>query len=441
MAKICFIAMPFGHGDEYEGKREEADFVYHDIIRPAVAAAVGEFKKQYGDQIEHGLTVVRELENVAPGAVTASIVRHIAESHITIVDLTGRNPNVFLELGVRFALRRNGTILLVQNAQALPFNVAHFRVVEYRPRFGGIERARAALTATVLATLTALAQPSLATTDSLVFDALPNLKISGLGFIEESPTPGRVSWDEYWGRVAQIQDVLNELQATGVYKPDLIIGISNGGLFLADTTLRLVYRNDVPMMALWAQRSKDEYFDNLINNALIDEGVFKALIPTHPFEGAPATKEGRANSRSSARNLRAARRLRILVMDDIVGTQRTFLQLVAYLKKRLGSLYSQIEIRFVFLFTPRSETVDALSDYLLSNDAEIARQFKNIELEAVTGKSDLPYRKSIHFGSITKLEGTTVEPITRRDVSDAHDPKAATGGTAKSAMRRRTPQH
>jgi hypothetical protein len=439
VAKICFIVMPFGHGDEYDGKREEADFVYNDIIRPAVVAAVGEFKKQYGDQIEHGLTVVRELENVAPGAVTASIVRHIAESHITIVDLTGRNPNVFLELGIRFALRRNGTILLVQDAQALPFNVAHFRVVEYRPRFGGIERARSALTATVLATLSALAQPSLATTDSLVFDALPNLKISGLGFIEESPTPGRVSWDEYWGRVAQIQDVLNELQATGVYKPDLIIGISNGGLFLADTTLRLVYKNDVPMMALWAQRSKDEYFDNLINNALIDEGVFKALIPTYTPEGGNPPEDGRTSSRSFSRNLRASRRMRVLVMDDIVGTQRTFLQLVAYLKKRLGSFYGQIEIRFVFLFTPRSETVDALSDYLLSNDAEIARQFKNIELEAVTGKSDLPYRKSIHFGSITKSDSTGVEAITRRDVTAAHDSKSVTN-TSKPTMRRRAQQ-
>jgi hypothetical protein len=97
----------------------------------------------------------------------------------------------------------------VQDADALPFNVSHFRVVEYRPRFSGIEEARKALTATVLSTLSALAQPNvLATTDSLVFDALPNLEISGLGFTEEAPTVGRVSWDEYWARVIQVEEGL-----------------------------------------------------------------------------------------------------------------------------------------------------------------------------------------------------------------------------------------
>lgn len=38
----------------------------------------------------------------------------------------------------------------------------------------------------------------------------------------------------------------------------------------------------------------------------------------------------------------------------------------------------------------------------------IPRRFKNVELEAVTGKGDLPYRKSIHFGSVTGREGQTV---------------------------------
>src|SRR5262245_44383363 len=112
MKKTCFVVMPFGEGDEYEGEKGEADFVFTDIITRVADAAVAEFKKRYGDRLEHDIKIVRELENAAPGAITASIIRNIAESHITIVDLTGRNPNVFLELGMRFALRRNGTILL-----------------------------------------------------------------------------------------------------------------------------------------------------------------------------------------------------------------------------------------------------------------------------------------------------------------------------------------
>lgn len=249
MKKICFTVMPFGVHEEYEGGREEANFVYTDIIKPSVEAAVREFRAQYGDRIEHELDIVRELENVAPGAITESIVHHIAESHIVIVDMTGRNPNVFLELGIRFALRRNGTILLVQNIDQVPFNVHNFRVVEYKPRFSGIAKAKRDLTATIRSTLEVLSRPTPLTTDSLVFGALPNLRISGLGFTEESPATGSVSWDEYWARTAHITDVLSELQAAGVYTPDIIVGISNGGLFLADTSLRLVYKNEVPLLA------------------------------------------------------------------------------------------------------------------------------------------------------------------------------------------------
>ena len=377
--KLCFVVMPFGYHSEYEGQREEADFVYSEVIQPSVTAAVKDFQSQFGDRVEHELQVVRELENVAPGAITSSIVRNLAEAHVAIIDLTGRNPNVFLELGIRFALRRNGTILLVQDINEVPFNVHHFRVVEYKPRFHGIAKAKRDLTATILSTLEVLARPSPPTTDSLVFDALPNLRISGLGFTEEAPAVGSVSWDEYWSRIADIEEVLRELQAAGVYSPDIIVGISNGGLFLADTSLRLVYKNDIPLMGLWARRSQEKYFDNPVNNALVNRELIASLI-----NGA-TTK----------------RRLRILVMDDIVGTQRTFKQLVEYFHERLGDAFDNIEIRFVFLFTPRQETIADLEPYLLSHDHNIETKYKSIKIEAITGKTDLPYRKSIHYGSIT----------------------------------------
>ena len=178
--------------------------------------------------------------------------------------------------------------------------------------------------------------------------------------------------------------MLSELQATGVYTPDCIIGISNGGLFLADTSLRLVYKNEVPMISLWARRSQEKYFHNPINNTQITPELFKALAPTAVGK----------------------RRLRILVMDDIVGTERTFNQLLDYLRERLGDFYEHVDVRFVFLFTSREETVQDLRPYLLSQDDNITRSFKMLELEAVTGKSDLPYRKSIHFGSITPYYGS-----------------------------------
>jgi hypoxanthine phosphoribosyltransferase len=379
MRELCFTVMPFGLHDEYQGGREEADFIYCDIIQPSVEAAVQEFQtRRGGDRIEYNLRVVRELENVTPGAITASIVRHLADAHVAIVDLTGRNPNVFLELGIRFALRRNGTILLVQDVDQVPFNVHHFRVVEYKPRFGGIAKAKRDLTATLVRTLEVLSHPSPPTTDSLVFDALPNLHISG--FLEEPPAIGRVSWDEYWARTTEVVEVLGELQAAGIYTPDIILGISNGGLFLADTTLRLVYKNDIPLVSLWARRSQEKYFDNPINSSLINTDLLRVLVPG----GEPK------------------RAIRVLIMDDMVGTQRTFKQLLEYLTDRLGDQSRDIEVRFVFLFTPREETIEELGPYLLSRDSTIAAAYKTIQLEAVTSKTDLPYQKSIYYGSITR---------------------------------------
>lgn len=99
--------------------------------------------------------------------------------------------------------------------------------------------------------------------------------------------------------------------------------------------------------------------------------------------------------------------IQILVMDDIVGTQRTFNQLVTYLDARLGDFFKKIEIRFVFLFSPRQETIHDLANYLLSTDAHIIAKYKKVDFEMVTRKSELPYLKSIHYGDITKSSKTS----------------------------------
>ncbi len=69
---------------------------------------------------------------------------------------------------------------------------------------------------TVFKTLQVLAGPVSSTTDSLVFQALRELKISGLGFTEEAPETEKISWDEYWTKVAYVVDTLNQLRSTGV---------------------------------------------------------------------------------------------------------------------------------------------------------------------------------------------------------------------------------
>ena len=263
------------------------------------------------------------------------------------------------------------------------FNVRNFRVVEYRPKLYGIEKAILSLKNTIFKTLEVLAGPTPSSTDSLVFQSLPNLKISGLGFTEEAPETDKISWEEYWTRVAHVVETLQQLSSAGVYEPDIIIGISNGGLFLADTILRLVYGNKVPLICLWALRSKEKYFDNPVNNALVNKKVINEL----------------SNTNDTQKTIR-----RFLVVDDIVGTQRTFNQLVDYIKDKLKEDFENIVLNFVFLFTPRNKTILELSRHLLSSDSEIVTKYKKVDFELVTKKSDLPYGKSIHYGDITEPE-------------------------------------
>lgn len=402
MHKKCFVMMPFGSGEEYNGKQRESSFILKSIIEPAVEEAAKEFVSSKPDQSDLELDVIRELEDSTPGNVTESIIRHIADAHITIVDLTGRNPNVFLELGVRFALKRNGTILLIQQTEDMPFNVKAYRTVEYDPLFDGPAKAVQALKAALIKTLETLAGPVPTTTDSLVFQALPDLAVLLPGSAEETPQTDQVGWAEYWNRIAHITEELGELRTVGAYEPHILVGISNGGLLLADTVLRLVYANSLPLMCLWAFRTQDKYFENPVNDALITKNVISELVREH-----------------SSRD--RSERIRILVMDDIVGTQRTFKQLVEYFRAHLGELFEKIELRFVFVYTPRRETLDSLSEYLLSEDRSVRGRHRKIVLETVTNKIALPYRKSIHYGDVVKQQtipsAPTAEGVERINMS------------------------
>jgi hypothetical protein len=392
MRHICFVAMPFGSGDEYKGKRRESDFILHNIIEPAVSTAVEEYRAADAEREDFELEVVRELENTAPGDITESIIRHIARANLTIVDLTGRNPNVFFELGVRFALKRNGTVLLVQEGVEIPFNIKTYRTVIYDPLYDGPQKAILALKATILTTLETLNRPVTGTTDSLVFQALPELSIGGPGLAEELPPTDQVGWEEYWKRIVYITSTLSELRAVGAYQPDILVGISNGGLLLADSVLRLVYANSMPLVCLWAFRTQERYFENQINDAMITPEVIAGL----------AGRDGKKNDEP----------IRILVMDDIVGTQRTFKQLVDYFQVKLGGLFEKIELRFIFIYTPREETLADLANYLLSDDRTVARRHRRVEFETVTKGRELPYRKSIHYGDVVRQPQQRPTPTT-----------------------------
>jgi hypothetical protein len=63
-------------------------------------------------------------------AVIQDVVSLIDRSSIVICDCTGRNPNVFYEIGVAHTLGRE-VILITQAEADIPFDLRHLRFVQY----------------------------------------------------------------------------------------------------------------------------------------------------------------------------------------------------------------------------------------------------------------------------------------------------------------------
>lgn len=71
-------------------------------------------------------------------AVIQDVVSLIDRSRIVICDCTGRNPNVFYEIGIAHTLGRE-TILITQSEADIPFDLRHLRFVTYLNNGEGLE--------------------------------------------------------------------------------------------------------------------------------------------------------------------------------------------------------------------------------------------------------------------------------------------------------------
>lgn len=63
-------------------------------------------------------------------AIIQDIVSLISKARIVIADCTGRNPNVFYEVGIAHALGRD-VILIAQSEDDIPFDLRHLRYIQY----------------------------------------------------------------------------------------------------------------------------------------------------------------------------------------------------------------------------------------------------------------------------------------------------------------------
>ena len=112
--KKCFVISAIG--DEGTDIRKSADQVFKYIIKPVCD--------------ELGFEVVRADQINKSDIITDTIINLILSSELVIADITGKNPNVFFEMGYRAATGKN-TIHLKSSNETIPFDIAGIRTFEY----------------------------------------------------------------------------------------------------------------------------------------------------------------------------------------------------------------------------------------------------------------------------------------------------------------------
>ncbi|MFZ1092874.1 MAG: TRAFs-binding domain-containing protein [Xanthobacteraceae bacterium] len=123
MVPLCFVLMPFGLKLDPAGNRTNFDAIYDKVIAPAIEQA--------------GLEAVRGDEEKIGGAIHKPMFERLMLCHYAVADITGANPNVFYELGIRHALRPRSTVILFREGTVLPFDIALVRGIPYQTDGGG----------------------------------------------------------------------------------------------------------------------------------------------------------------------------------------------------------------------------------------------------------------------------------------------------------------
>ncbi|MEO7193578.1 MAG: tetratricopeptide repeat protein [Pseudonocardiaceae bacterium] len=129
--------------------------------------------REIGKQLGASPQLVIEDEKTSTGRIHKSMFSEAVDADIYIADLTGANANVYLELGVRWALRDGVTIPICQRASDIKFNASSTRVILYGK---GPAVLRKAIESVAKAAVEGFENRTLC--DSPVRDGLPFVQIS-----------------------------------------------------------------------------------------------------------------------------------------------------------------------------------------------------------------------------------------------------------------------
>lgn len=116
--KMCFVIMPFTERENSEYEENHFYNVYQDLFVPAIEAA--------------GYTPFRVDEDFCSTQIMAKVVDCLATAPMALCDLSGGNPNVLYELGIRHAFNMP-VVLAHEEGSKHFFDIAGLATLAYSP--------------------------------------------------------------------------------------------------------------------------------------------------------------------------------------------------------------------------------------------------------------------------------------------------------------------
>ncbi|MGW0947901.1 hypothetical protein ACWD4O_35855 [Streptomyces sp. NPDC002623] len=117
----CFVVGPIGDPHAAHGSPEREAYEHHLGIFEQVIAPACE---------KYGITAVRADGIAHAGDINEQICRHVVESDLVVADVSGGNPNVMYELGLRHITGK--PTIHIGEAGQLPFDIASIRTIRYQ---------------------------------------------------------------------------------------------------------------------------------------------------------------------------------------------------------------------------------------------------------------------------------------------------------------------
>ncbi len=105
----CFVIMPF---------RPELGYLYRQV-------------KQYLEQAFPGISVVRGDDQALTVPLLQKIADYIRQADVVLADCSGRNPNVFYELGLAHALEKPVVLITSDPVEQAPADIRAFEFISY----------------------------------------------------------------------------------------------------------------------------------------------------------------------------------------------------------------------------------------------------------------------------------------------------------------------